>query len=132
VTAPSYTYRCQVVRVIDGDTVDARIDLGFHLTAFIRIRLAGLDCPELRSGTDREAGAAARDFTATWVASRDDARPAGEPPSSAATWPFVVTTAKADAFGRWLGTLTVADDPSDLSLNAALLEAGHATPWTRR
>jgi micrococcal nuclease len=131
VTAPSYTYHCQVDRIIDGDTVDATIDLGFHLTARIRIRLAGLDCPELRSGTDREAGAAARDFTATWVAGRD-AKPATEPSSSAATWPFVVTTAKADAFGRWLGTITVAGDEADLSLNAALLEAGHATPWTRR
>ena len=131
---PDYTYRCHIERVIDGDTVDARIDLGFHLTALLRIRLLGVDCPELRRGSDtnRAAGSQARDFTSTWIATRE-LPPVGEtltaPPP---TWPFLITTAKADSFGRWLGKLSVASDSDEPSLNEALLEAGHATPWTRR
>ena len=43
-----------VVRVIDGDTVDVEIDLGFSLTKKERIRLAGIDTPETRTKNDEE------------------------------------------------------------------------------
>ena len=49
---PDYTYRIkEVVRVIDGDTVDVMIDLGFYLTARKRIRFLNIDTYELRGGT---------------------------------------------------------------------------------
>jgi micrococcal nuclease len=41
-----FTYRASLDRVIDGDTVDLHIDLGFRLTAHMRIRLTGVDTPE--------------------------------------------------------------------------------------
>ena len=45
-----YTYAIQkVVKVVDGDTIDAVIDLGFDLTKKERIRLAGIDTPESRT-----------------------------------------------------------------------------------
>ena len=49
---PDYTYRIkEVVRVIDGDTVDVMIDLGFYLTARKRIRYLNIDTYEIRGGT---------------------------------------------------------------------------------
>ena len=47
-TKPDYTYRVTVDRVIDGDTVDVLIDVGFKTTVFKRLRLIDLDTEELR------------------------------------------------------------------------------------
>ena len=44
-----YRYNAKVVRVIDGDTIDAEIDLGFDVKIKKRIRLAGIDAPESRT-----------------------------------------------------------------------------------
>jgi endonuclease YncB( thermonuclease family) len=44
-----YEYRCTVTRVVDGDTVDAEIDLGFDIVFKSRIRLFGVDTPESRT-----------------------------------------------------------------------------------
>ena len=41
-----YEYRCKIVRIIDGDTVDLIIDLGFNIKIKIRGRLEGVDTPE--------------------------------------------------------------------------------------
>lgn len=48
---PDYIYRVTVDRVIDGDTVDVNVDVGFKTTIFKRLRLVELDTEELR---DRE------------------------------------------------------------------------------
>tara|TARA_R110000824_G_scaffold340884_2_gene527348 strand:- start:248 stop:610 length:363 start_codon:yes stop_codon:yes gene_type:complete len=45
-----YTYKCTLVRVIDGDTIDVDIDLGFDVwLKKQRVRLAGIDTPESRT-----------------------------------------------------------------------------------
>ena len=44
-----FEYNCTVERIIDGDTVDVLIDLGFSLTIKQRIRLMGIDTPEVRT-----------------------------------------------------------------------------------
>ena len=44
-----YTYKAKLDRVVDGDTVDAYIDLGFDISVHKRIRLAGIDSPESRT-----------------------------------------------------------------------------------
>ena len=49
-----YKYKCKLVRVIDGDTVDAMIDLGFDTWVKKRIRLAGIDTPEIRTRDKEE------------------------------------------------------------------------------
>jgi micrococcal nuclease len=43
---PAYTYKATVVRWVDGDTVDLKVDLGFYLTFTDRFRLYGIDTPE--------------------------------------------------------------------------------------
>ena len=44
-----YEYKCKLIKVVDGDTVDAMIDLGFNTWVKKRIRLHGIDCPEVRT-----------------------------------------------------------------------------------
>ena len=44
-----YTYQAQVTRVVDGDTIDALVDLGFDIHKSIRIRLVGMNAPESRT-----------------------------------------------------------------------------------
>ena len=60
-----YEYEAEVIRVIDGDTIVLRIDLGFKLSWKVSCRLHGIDCPELRSksASERVAAKAAKDFT---------------------------------------------------------------------
>lgn len=60
-----YEYNCKVVRVVDGDTVDVDIDLGFGLVyAKQRIRLYGIDTPEsrTRNRTEKKFGLYAKEF----------------------------------------------------------------------
>ena len=60
-----YEYEAEVIRVIDGDTIVLRIDLGFKLSWKVSCRLHGIDCPELRSksASERVAAKVAKDFT---------------------------------------------------------------------
>ena len=51
----NYTYKAHVNRVVDGDTFDVTIDLGFRITTFQRLRLTGVDPPEIR-GPERPEG----------------------------------------------------------------------------
>ena len=44
-----YEYKCNITRVVDGDTVDAEIDCGFDIVFKSRIRLYGIDTPESRT-----------------------------------------------------------------------------------
>ena len=49
-----YVYKAKLDRVVDGDTVDANIDLGFDISINKRIRLAGIDTPETRTRNKEE------------------------------------------------------------------------------
>ncbi len=44
-----YEYNCKVKRVVDGDTMDVILDLGFSVHHAVRVRLAGIDTPESRT-----------------------------------------------------------------------------------
>lgn len=81
-----------VERVIDGDTIDLVLDLGFALRLKQRMRLLGIDTPEIASKDigDRERARAAREFAAAWCA-RQEA--------------IVAETTKDEKYGRILGDL---------------------------
>lgn len=49
-----YTYRARLARVIDGDTFDFEVDLGFHISNQIRVRLADVDTEEIY-GVEKES-----------------------------------------------------------------------------
>lgn len=59
-----FEYKCTIERVVDGDTVDAMIDLGFGIYHRARIRLASIDCPETRTTDlmEKAAGLLAKRF----------------------------------------------------------------------
>ncbi len=119
-----YVYRLiEVLRVVDGDTIDARIDLGFGLQAAFRFRLAHVDAPETR-GPSSEAGARAREFVEQWLAERT-----GEHLEEDVV---LVVTAKSHpstvglgdgAFGRWAADFI---DINGVWLSTALIACGLA------
>ena len=58
--AHQYEYQAEILSVYDGDTVTARIDLGFHVSIIEKLRLARIDAPEVR-GVERPKGLISRD-----------------------------------------------------------------------
>ena len=110
-----WIYRARALHVVDGDTLDIELDQGLHAYRMERLRLLGVNTPELKGAT-REAGLAAKGYVAAWLeAAHVD--PANE-------WPLVLQTARGDAFGRYLAYVWRVSDGS--CLNDALLYAGHA------
>lgn len=107
-----YIRKAKLVRVIDGDTVELDIDLGFGITIRSRVRVLGINTPETK-GDSRERGLVAKQFTIDWFAKHG---------------PDVVcrtTKDKNDSFGRFLAEIT-----SGLhSLGADLLASGNAVPF---
>lgn len=110
-----WTYQCRVLRVVDGDTLDILIDLGFYSRLEARVRLAGLDTAEIygvkHESDEYEEGMVHKRFVEDWV----DAAPDQDWP-----WPFVVRTEKQTGkYGRWIGELERKAD--DEVLNQTLL-----------
>ena len=65
-----YEYNCKLVKVVDGDTIDVDIDLGFGVwLQNQRIRLYGIDTPESRTSDKVEKiyGLAAKDYLVKWT-----------------------------------------------------------------
>ena len=58
-----YTYNIKLLRVVDGDTIDANIDLGFDVTVKKRVRFLGVNAPESRTRDleEKARGLAAKD-----------------------------------------------------------------------
>ena len=105
-----FIYNAKLDRVVDGDTVDAHIDLGFHTTIFKRIRLEGIDAPETRTRdlVEKEAGLRTKARLEALLG----------PPGS----PFVLHSGALDKYGRVLGTLWV----NEKNINEVLLTEGLA------
>jgi len=113
--APNYTFFARVTKIIDGDTLDILLSLGFHLTATLRLRLARVDTPEM-SDQDPEVrlkARAAKDFVAGAVLGHE----------------VVVRTQKSDSFGRYLAEVWYGLEQTNL--NDALLAQGHAVLYVR-
>ena len=68
-----YEYHAKVVRVIDGDTLDLDVSLGFYVTQKVRVRLAGVNTPEMHDtdATKRAAAQAAKSFVEGLVLNKD-------------------------------------------------------------
>lgn len=96
-THPEYEFRADLIRIIDGDTVVMRCDVGFRLTAEHSFRLVGVNAPELFAGTNRTAGAVAKADCQKWL---------WEHQHQDVAWPYVVRTVKdKQTFGRYLATV---------------------------
>lgn len=110
-----YDYQCKISRVVDGDTVDVDIDLGFDTwRCGERIRLYGIDTPECRTrnATEKAAGFLAKGFV-------EEALHVGGT--------YRLQTKEKGKFGRYLGTIYLTDETS---INAALIRDNLAVPYT--
>ena len=65
-----YIYRALVIKVYDGDTITVRVDLGFGVHIVERIRLYGINTPEVR-GPERERGIKSRDWLRTLILNKE-------------------------------------------------------------
>jgi len=112
-----YEYRCKIVKVIDGDTVDVDIDLGFDvILKNQRVRLHGVDTPESRTRdlVEKKFGLAAKAFVEEFLNCED----------------IKLLTKQYDAkgkFGRILGDFSVPGKATTLC--SALIELHHAAPY---
>jgi len=120
-----FQYPARLQRVVDGDTVYAELDLGFHMRAVQSIRLADINAPELFRGDvgERKQGELARQFLSSLIS-------AAEKTHADQEWPFIVETGKDQSFGRWVGTIWPVGR-LDYSLNAEMVDGGHAV-WSKR
>ena len=68
-----YYYGCELLRVIDGDTIDVRADLGFDVSLRLRLRFAGINTPEsrTRNKAEKALGKAASAFLEETLESAD-------------------------------------------------------------
>ena len=114
-----YNFRViKINRVVDGDTIDVTIDLGFDLFKKERVRVAGVDTPEKRT-RDLEEKALGIDAT-NWLKNHLDSAIAGEED-------LIIRTELVGGmgkYGRLLGWLYIGDD--EMSLNEKMIEEGYA------
>ena len=114
-----YEYRCKLRKMVDGDTVDIDIDLGFGVwLQDERVRLYGIDTPESRTRDleEKKYGLAAKEYVENFL---DD------------KW-LTLKTKEYDSkgkFGRILGELWRTYSYADKSLNDYLIEKHHAVPY---
>ncbi len=110
-----YEYRVKkLTGVVDGDTIDVEIDLGFNVSYAQRVRLAGIDTPESRTTdkAEKALGLEAKDYLKKKLAGAKT---------------VVIRTEKLDSsekYGRILGWLYV--DGSGESINNQMIEDGYA------
>ena len=122
-----YEYRCKILRVVDGDTVDVDIDLGFGMWMHKeRVRMMGIDTPESRTRdkVEKKFGLASKQFV-------KDIMPVGSKQ--------VLKTQidrsgedKKGKFGRWLGTLWTLKEESpsfENSYNKQMINEGLAKEY---
>ena len=114
-----YEYRCTVVKIVDGDTVDVDIDLGFGVwMKKQRIRLYGIDTPESRTRDleEKKYGLAAKEFLTGML---DDK----------AGITLKTHKDKEGKFGRILGELWRNTNYADQSINEYMIEKHHAVRY---
>ena len=106
-----YEYYAELRRVVDGDTVDALVDLGFDTWKKVRIRMHGMNAPESRT---RDLEEKARGIAAK--VRLEEHLESGQ---------FTLQSMGVGKFGRCLGILYV----NDVNINKTLITEGHAVEY---
>ena len=115
-----FEYFCKVTRVVDGDTIDVEVDLGFDILHKARVRMMGIDTPESRTRNleEKALGLASKARLKELLASRK----------------VKLETSKEGKgkFGRILATVWASDKKGlaeYVNINEKLIEEGHARPF---
>tara|TARA_R100000278_G_scaffold83653_1_gene64142 strand:- start:885 stop:1283 length:399 start_codon:yes stop_codon:yes gene_type:complete len=108
-----YRYKANLIRVIDGDTIDALVDLGFDVWIKKRVRLYGINTPETRTKDveEKKAGKAAMARLVEILSESNNE--------------FILQSHGVGKYGRCLGTLFI----DDTNINMLLLNEGHAEEY---
>ena len=114
-----YEYKAKVMRVVDGDTIDVEIDLGFTIKVFQRLRFAGIDAPETRTRDKLEK---AKGFEAKKFVEDEIAKCGGY---------VMIRTGKTGKFGRYIADIRIdmsrdRDFSITTSLNSLMVSKGYA------
>ena len=135
-----YTYRAWVYRVLDGDTIEAVIDLGFGITTTQTLRFRGIDAPEILTKDGKEA----KEFVEEMLGTAENVKGTGtiSPPQNIGRvrplaeknkmepvpgMPVLIKTVKSDKYDRYLADVFITDkDGKEQYLNNLLFEKGHA------
>ena len=104
-------YAATIIRVIDGDTVVADVDLGFRTFTRQTLRLYGINAPEIR-GFEKQAGLAASEYLKTQLSRT----------------PITVRTIR-DRQGKYGRYLAVLFDAAGKNINREMIQDGHAVPY---
>jgi micrococcal nuclease len=104
-----YTYKAKCIRVIDGDTIVAEVDLGFDTYKKVRVRLEGIDAPEVRTRDLKEKaeGMKSKEYLEDIFSINRE---------------FTLVSNKVDKYGRCLGTIFI----EDVNINEEMLDIGLA------
>jgi len=113
-----YHYNAKVDRVVDGDTIDVVLDLGFDVSLKARVRFFGIDAPETRTrdAEEKMRGLESKTYVEHWIDGHDNK--------------VIIETRldKRGKFGRVLGRILCPDDACDC-LNDDMLEYGYASEY---
>jgi micrococcal nuclease len=113
-----YQYKVSVVKVVDGDTLDVNIDLGFGMTyKKQRVRMMGIDTPESRTRDKVEKlfGKASKKHLKKLLESAES---------------ISLISHDKGKFGRILGEIYIHNDDAELNVNQKMIDDCHAVPYT--
>lgn len=112
-----FFYQAYVEKIIDGDTLDLMIDLGFDIHHKVRVRLYGVNTPESRTSDKEEKirGLAAKNYVVNWIKDSETI--------------FIQTIKdKTEKYGRVLGRI-YSNETQDSCLNDDLIKSGNAVEY---
>lgn len=109
-----YTYKIKSVRVIDGDTAECLVSLGFYIDITIRVRFAGLNTPELNSPIleNRQLALLAKAESVAWFEANKNQ--------------IILYSKSVDKYGRYIGRF---ENWNKESINDILLEKNLAVKY---
>lgn len=111
-----YVYNAVCTNVVDGDTIDVSVDLGFNIYHKMRMRLLRINTPEMNSSIEaqRKIAKEAKEFVANRILGKS----------------IIIQSFKSDSFGRWLAEIWY-NDGEEFNINSQLLETGLAVEYKK-
>ena len=108
-----YEYKARCLKVVDGDTLDLEIDLGFRIKSYQRVRLARVNAPEVR-GAERPEGLKAEHFVTEKLVDQYGPKE------------LYISTEKTGKYGRWIAEIQYPSEDGLVNLSDEMVKQDHA------
>ena len=105
-----YIRKAIVTKVVDGDTIDAIVDLGYHVKTETRFRFANVDAPEIYGKNATPEGFPAKQFVEEQLLGKE----------------VYIKSLKTGKYGRWIADIYIEKDGQYISFNQLLVDKGFA------